>query len=151
VLVVLLSAITWIPGLLLFLLQAYLEGGGWLTSNLRIAVAIVVASWVWILMLSLLALAVSATVKWKPVAAAALVAVFFVLAGLGSTLNAALGTQWGFLLNLALMIETVWAKLFGVPFPSLIPVGAAWASLLTVTALSLLMLSRKLRAYEVVR
>ena len=46
VLVNLLSLITWIPGMLLFLLQAYLVGDGWLIDNFRIAVAIVLASWV---------------------------------------------------------------------------------------------------------
>ena len=151
VLVSLLSAITWVPGLLLFLLQAYLEGTGRLGANLRIAAAIFVASWVWILLLSLLALAVSATVKWKPIAAAALVALFFVAAALGSTLNQALGMQWGHVLNLALMIETVWAALFGVEFPSLVPVSAAWVSLSIAGAAALLLLARKLRAYEVVR
>ena len=39
VLVGLMSAITWVPGLLLFLFQGYLEGAGWLASNLRIAFA----------------------------------------------------------------------------------------------------------------
>ncbi len=151
VLVSLLSAITWVPGLLLFLLQAYLEGGAWLGGHLRIALAIFVSSWLWILFISLLALAVSATVKWKPIAAAALVAVFFVAAALGGALNQALGMQWGHVLNLALMVETVWAALFGVEFPSLVPLGAAWVSLATATVASLLLLSRKLRAYEVVR
>lgn len=151
VLVSLLSAVTWVPGLLLFVLQAYLEGTAWLGANLRIAVALFVASWIWILLLSLLALAVSATVKWKPIAAAALIAVFFVAAALGSALNQALGMQWGHVLNLGFMIETVWAALFGVEFPSSVPLGAACVSLLVAGAGSLLLLARKLRAYEVVR
>src|SRR4051812_7068151 len=37
VLLLLLSAMTWIPGLLCFGLQAYLEGGTWLGDNWRIA------------------------------------------------------------------------------------------------------------------
>src|SRR5881409_849504 len=37
VLVVLLSLITWIPGMLLFLFQSSLEGAGWMTDNVRIA------------------------------------------------------------------------------------------------------------------
>src|SRR5207247_8247133 len=35
VLVVLLSLITWIPGMLLFLFQSSLEGAGWMTDNVR--------------------------------------------------------------------------------------------------------------------
>ena len=81
VLVVLMSLITWIPGLLLFLFQGYLEGAGWLGANLRIGMAIFVGSWIWILVLSLVALALSAWVKWKPVARLTLLIVFFVLAG----------------------------------------------------------------------
>ena len=49
VLLILLSLITWVPGLLLFLFQAYLEGGGWIAANLWIAGAIFVGSLVWIL------------------------------------------------------------------------------------------------------
>ena len=40
VLLILMSAMTWIPGLLLFILEASLEGGSWFTQNLRIAGAI---------------------------------------------------------------------------------------------------------------
>src|SRR6185295_18341523 len=41
VLVLLLSAITWVPGLLLFLFQGSLAGSAWLGANLRIGLAIV--------------------------------------------------------------------------------------------------------------
>ena len=37
VVLILLSAITWAPGLLLFLFQSYLEGFGWFSDNLWIA------------------------------------------------------------------------------------------------------------------
>ena len=40
VLLILLSAITWIPQLLLFCFQAYLDGAGWFVLNLWIASAI---------------------------------------------------------------------------------------------------------------
>ena len=100
VLVLLLSAITWVPLLLLFTLQASLEDG-WLAANGRIGWAIFAGTWAWILVLSLLALAVSAWVKWKPVARIALLVVFFVLAGFGAAINESLDTTWGSLLNLA--------------------------------------------------
>lgn len=151
VLVTLLSAITWVPGLLLFLLEGYLEGTGWMGEHGRIAVAVLLGSWIWILLLSLLALAISATVKWKPVASAALIAVFFVAAALGAALNQALGMKWGSLLNLAMMLETVWSGLFGVESGFGIPMGAACASLLFACAVSLGLLARRVRAYEVVR
>src|SRR6202142_1249228 len=37
VLVFLMSLMTWVPGLLLFLLQGYLEGWDWMTANVRLA------------------------------------------------------------------------------------------------------------------
>src|SRR5215203_4963627 len=49
VLVALLSAIMWVPGLLLFALQAYLEGAGWAAANASIALAIFAGSAAWIL------------------------------------------------------------------------------------------------------
>src|SRR6185503_4410597 len=48
VVMILLSAITWVPQLLLFLFQAYQEGFTWFKDNLWIASAILLASVVWI-------------------------------------------------------------------------------------------------------
>ena len=59
VLLILLSLITWVPILLVFLFQSYLAGWSWFAQNLRIAGAIFVGSWVWILLLALLSLAIS--------------------------------------------------------------------------------------------
>jgi ABC-2 type transport system permease protein len=153
VLVALMSVITWIPGLLLFLFQAYLEGGGWLGDNLRIAAAIFVGSWAWILLVSLVALAISAWMKWKPVARIALVVVFFVLQGFARALNETLDTWWGYLLSLSDAMSRLWLFLFGQEgnerFPQ--PVWAAWLTIALGCALALWLLSRRVRAYEVVR
>ena len=65
VLVFLLSLITWVPGLLLFVIQASLAGWEWTKANLWIAGSIFIGLAVWILLLSLLALALSAWIKWK--------------------------------------------------------------------------------------
>src|SRR5436305_14266003 len=51
VLAILLSAITWVPGMLLLLLQGYLEGAGWLARNWRITFGVLVGSWLWIVYL----------------------------------------------------------------------------------------------------
>ncbi|HEX9943658.1 MAG TPA: hypothetical protein VGG03_16735 [Thermoanaerobaculia bacterium] len=155
VLVGLLSLITWIPGLLLFLFQSYLEGAGWFADNLGIGFAIFVGSWVWILVLSLLALAISAWVKWKPVARVTLLIVFFVFSGFAAALNEALDVRWGWMLSLWVTMQNVWAFLFGQhqqmdPDQSL-PVWAAWLSLSAGSLLCLWLLSRRVRAYEVVR
>ena len=153
VLVVLLSLITWIPGLLLFLFQSYLDGAGWLGQNLRIAAAIFVGSWVWILALSLVALAVSAWVKWKPVARISLLIVFFVFSGFARALNEALDTWWGWMFSLWAAAQNVWYSLFGLEIDSDLgmPTWAAWLTLAAGCSLCLWLLSRRVRAYEVVR
>lgn len=154
VLVILLSAITWLPGLLLFLLESYLDGSGWFSSNLRIAWALLLGSWIWIFVLSLLALAVSAAVKWKPLASAALLLIFFVASAMGTAINFTLGTRWGSLIDISAMVQVVWAGLFGdARFAPLVdvPLAAAWLSVSICCSLCLLLLARKIRAYEVVR
>src|ERR1039458_1846991 len=75
-------------GLLLFLLQAYLEEGWtWMHANSSLAVGLFFGSWVWLLILALMALALSAWVKWKPAAGALMFGVFFVAAGFGVAIN----------------------------------------------------------------
>src|SRR5690349_5839771 len=51
IVIVMLSTITWIPGLILFLLQSYLEGWSWFSENIAIASALFLGSLVWILLL----------------------------------------------------------------------------------------------------
>jgi ABC-2 type transport system permease protein len=154
VLVALMSAVTWIPGLLLFAFQGYLEGSGWLGGNLRIAGALFVGSWAWILVVSLVALAISAWVKWKPVARVSLLIVFFVLAGFARALNEALDTWWGYLLSLTTAMGNLWVSLFGQELDDshfAQPVWSAWLTIIGGCLVSLWLLSRRIRAYEVVR
>lgn len=151
VLLILLSAITWVPGMLLFAFQASLEKG-WLGKNLSIAGAILAGSWVWILLLSLFALAVSAWVKWKPVARITLMGLFFVLMGFGAAIQEALDVWWGTLLSPWHVISSIWYSLFDMGFSDeLPPAGASWAALIAGSLLCLFLLYRRIRAYEVVR
>jgi len=150
VLLALLSALTWVPGLLLFLLKAGLESG-WAGAHLGLSWALFAASWEWILVLSLLTLALSAWVKWKPVARIALLVVFFVLRGFALALNGILNTHWGSLVSLGALNDVVRESLFKGSQPDDLPAWAAWLALTAACFLFLSMLSRKLRAYEVVR
>src|SRR5205807_4443264 len=56
VLAILLSQITWIPGLILFAVQASLAGSDWTWHHLWLAGSIVLSSLIWIAVLSLLAM-----------------------------------------------------------------------------------------------
>lgn len=152
VLVGLVSAITWIPGLLLFLLKAYLAGGRWFVDNLRLGVAIVLSWIICISVMALVALAVSAYVKWRPVAQLGLFFVYIVAAGFGGLVSLLIQTKWGMLFNIAWMFHVAGRGVFGLP-PDVteIPPIAAWLVLLVVCGLCILLLQRKVRAYEVVR
>jgi ABC-2 type transport system permease protein len=164
VLLVLMSLMTWVPGLLLFSLEGYLEGQGWMAQHSRIAAGLFLGAWVWILVLTLLALALSAWVKWKPAAGALMFGLFFVASGFGGAINVVEGTRWGNLLNISNLIGTVWVQLFegdqrisegGAFFRSIrgqeIPLWACWAALLGLCAMCLYMLARKIRGAEVVQ
>src|ERR1043165_5118420 len=111
--IILLSAITWVPGLLLFLLQSSLEGWAWFSENIGIASAIFIGSLVWILLLALLTQAISAWVRWRVASRAALLGVFFIPTAFGAIVNEILGTRWGHIFDLQALIGHVWSGLFG--------------------------------------
>lgn len=167
VLLILLSLITWVPGLLLFLFEAYLEGWSWFAHNVWMMWSIFFGSAIWILVLALLSLAVSAWVKWRVAASAALLALFFVPAAFGGTINNLFQTRLGNLLGLPNLIGNVWADLFGnfsrhaerssnwrVRGGVVLMEPPLWANvcmLLLLSLFCLFLLWRKIKAYEVVR
>ena len=151
VLAILLSAVTWMPLTVLFGFQASLEGFTWLAENLRILFGVFLGAWVWILLMCFLSLAISAWVRWRPVAGAMLFGVFLVLAGFGEAVNQIVNTRKGTLLNLRAVVDSINAWLFQVDSWSQVPVDQAWLSLGVTLALCLLILNRKLKAYEIVR
>jgi ABC-2 type transport system permease protein len=170
----LLSLVTWVPGLLIFLFQASLGGFGWLVSNLWMAGAIVFGFMVWIVLLSLLALAVSSLLKWRVVASGALLALFFVPSAFGEIVNQLFLTRAGHLINMWSSMNSIWAGLFGlferqtgairgtVSNPiydkqffdiALLepPLWASWMLIAAVCAVCVWLLARKVRAYEVIK
>jgi ABC-2 type transport system permease protein len=151
VLVILLSAVTWVPGLLLFVMQSSLEGAHWAWNNLWIAGSLILSSLIWISILSLLAMALSAWVKWRIVAGALLLAVMFFGAGFGQAINAVLRTDSGYFLNLGYLMGTVWQALFRIDNEHAISIPQAWIALLFYCGVCLWLLLRKVRAYEVIR
>lgn len=152
VLIILISAVTWIPGLLLIFMQTNYEGLTWLSANFRIPVAVLLSSWLWIFVISLLALSLSAWVKWRVIAGIGLFIIFFVLAGFGNTINLILDTKWGTLIDLSQIITNIMHYLFmGEGLRGSIPVWSACLSLTLLCALCLRLLNRRLQAYEVVR
>jgi ABC-2 type transport system permease protein len=168
VLFVLLSLITGAPMLLIFIVKSSLAGFGWFADNIHLAVAIVLGSVMWVVLISLVSLASSAWVRWRPAAAGMMFALFFIPTGFGQVANEVMRMGWGTLLNSIVVIGTLWNSLFFMgdpdgyaraatslnPVPRWaepIPAWSAWAVVLCVCGLSLLLLNRKIRAHEVVR
>ena len=150
VLLIVWSAITWIPALLLFLFQSYLAGNGWFTTNLWVARAILLSSLTWSLSWTLLAMAFSAWIKWRTAASAALFAIFVIPTPIAGAINGIFRTDSGFLFNIAALLGETTSRLFrnepGFKFAT----WKAWTALACFALVSLWMISRKLRAYEVV-
>ena len=149
VLVVLLSLITWVPGMLLYFLEGYLQGDGWLLKNVRLLVTVVLGSWLWIAVLSLLALALSAWIKHKSLASGLLAGVVLVGLGLANIIDVVVGTRWAQLLSIKSLTESVWWSLLGAPDSSYVPAGVALVALAGVVLASLGLLWRKVTAFEV--
>jgi len=151
VLALLLSPITWMGGLLIFVLQAYLEGNGWGLDNWRIGLAYVIGHITWIVVISLLSLAISAWVRFKPAARGALFGIIFILAGFAQAINAVTGTSVGDLIHLTRAIVNVVMSIFGGETHGNLPIALNWFTLAATCAISIWMLHRKLRAHEVVK
>ncbi|HEY8460753.1 MAG TPA: hypothetical protein VIM99_10255 [Blastocatellia bacterium] len=150
VLLILLSLITWVPGLSLFLFNSYLEGGGWMVENWWIAKAIFTLSFCWLAILSLLAMAFSALIKWRTAASAALFAIFIIPTPIGFAIEEMFGSNKGHMLNLAMAFSGLSKQLFRLDWvdPLLSP-GESWIVFAAYAAICLLILSRRVRAYEV--
>jgi ABC-2 type transport system permease protein len=170
ILIILISAVTWVPGLILFLLESYLEGWSWFADNVWIASAIFIGSLVWILLLALISQAISAWVKWLVAARAAMLAAFFIPTAFAAIVNEIFQTHWGHIFDLRALIGNVWSGLFGTfarqagegrvyrngrvvesVYFTEPPLWAAWFMLFMICALCFWLLSRKVKAYEVVR
>src|SRR6266403_379839 len=113
IVIILLSTIMWVPGLILFLLQSYLEGWAWFSDNIPIASAIFLGSLVWIVLLALLTQTISAWVKWSLAARAALIGLFLIPSVFATIVNQMIETHWGNIFSPGALIQNVWAGLFG--------------------------------------
>jgi len=174
VIAVVLSLVTWIPGLLIFLFQASLAGTGWFARNYWIAGSIFFASAIWIALLSLIALSVSAVVRWRAVASGAMLGIFFVPGALAEIINNLFLTRNGSLISLWATVNNIWRGLFFLfdrksgtvkgtvsnpiyekQFFDIIllepPLWTAWLMVGVVAAICIWILSRRVRAYEVVK
>ena len=171
VLLILLSWITWVPQLLMFLFQCYLEGFAWLKSNLWIASAIIIAGLVWILLLALLSQTVSALVKWRVVASGVMLGLVIIPSAFAGIVNTLFQTRLANVISLFGLMWNITSGLFGTfdrvsgrvqitDFDDNVvrevllmepPLWVCWAALFIFCAICLAILHWKVKAYEVVR
>jgi len=150
VLVGMLSVVTWIPGLVLFGLQAGLAGGSWFLANWTLGAALVAGFLLWLLVLSLVAMASSAYVKWRVVAAAVSLAFFFILSGVATMIDSVFRVTWGHVIDPAWAVNRVWCAMLAVEPPA---GPGAWSSASALAVMVLLLVAvieRKLRPVEIV-
>jgi len=170
VLLILLSWITWVPQLLMFLFQSYLEGFTWFRDNLWIASAIIISGLVWILLLALLSQTISALVKWRIVASGVMLGLVIIPYAFAGIVNVLFLTRWANIINLPGLMWNITAGLFGTfdrvsgriqvsDFNDNVreillmepPLWCSWAALFIFCAVCLAILHWKVKAYEVVR
>ena len=150
-----LSAVTWVPCLLLFTYQAYSSPVPWAAGHIRVAGGMFLGSLIWIALLSILGLALSSWVKWRVLATGVIFGVILIPAGVGAIVSQVLRTKWGLLLNLPLVIYSLWQRLLGISGQvdelRQLPVAAVSAMLALTCCVGALMLNKRIRAREVVR
>ena len=156
VLALFLSAVTWMPLLLLFGFQSYLSAKPWAGEHLQIASGSLVGSLLWIVLLSLVALAVSSWVRWRIVATGMVFASIFIPGGMGEVFNVVMRTNWGTLVNIPTMMITLWHRLFHVELPRYnrgeeLPTIAMLIALTGICVACTMALNARIRAREVVR
>jgi len=171
VLIILLSWITWVPQLLMFLFQSYLEGFAWFRDNLWLASAIIICGLVWILLLGLLSQTVSALLKWRIVASGAMLGLVFIPSVFAGIVNLIFQTRWANVISLFALMSNITAGLFGTfdrvsgriqisDFDDNVvreivlmepPLWVCWAALFVFCAVCLAILHWKVKAYEVVK
>jgi len=168
---ILLSGITWVPQLLMFFFQSYLEGFAWFKSNLWIASAIFIAGVVWILLLALISQTLSALLKWRIVASGAMLGLVFIPSAFVGIINLIFMTRIGNLFSIVALMTNITQGLFGtfdrvsgrIQFTDFTdgamrevlliepPLWSSWAMLFVICAVCLAILSWKVKAYEVVK
>jgi hypothetical protein len=137
-------------GLFLFCLQSWLAGWSWFAANFRIGVAIVIGAGSGSSTISLLALAASPSRSGRSSRRRF---------SRGDHLRDDRGpgdqqmfrTRIGFVFALPELMHTVWEGLFQVPLNAQLTPLVAWLALFGICFVSIGVLARKLKAFEVVK
>ena len=151
-----LSVVTWIPCLLMFFFQSHMSARPWAADHWHIGVGMLVGSLIWIVVLCFISLSTAAWVKWRIVATGLIFAAMFIPAGMGTVFNAVMRTNWGHVINIPFMMNTLWGRLLQVPRTTFysrldLPTYAIAAALGAICFGCVMALNARIRAREVVR
>jgi ABC-2 type transport system permease protein len=149
-LVGMLSLVTWVPGLLLFGMQASMANDSWLLKNWRLGAGLFAGLAVWILLVSLVALASSAYARLKVVAGGIVLGFFFILSGASVMINGVFRATWGLAFNPSWATRRLWYAMLSVDPPAGPGVPECLSMLAVLMLLLTIVLERKLRPVEVI-
>jgi len=156
VLLIILSFMTWVPGLLLFVFQSYLSGFAWFSDHLFIASGVFLTSAAWLVLLTLGSLTLSAWIKWRLAASGALFAMFTIPLAVTTMISELFRTPWAGLFSPSTLLKFISDALFHYQSSNdfdpwmVLPVWASWAGIAGFVVVLLWLLSRRVQAYEVV-
>ncbi len=145
-----LSIVTWIPGLLLFAMQAGMAEGSWFAANWKLGIGILIGFTLWILLVSLVALASSAFAKVRVVAGGIVLAFFFILSGAATMINGVFRSTWGHAISPTWIMRRIWYTLLSVDPPAGPGLAASMAMVPVFLLLLVFVLERRLRPVEVI-
>ena len=151
VLLVFLTFVTWLPAILLLVVQMMFAGStAFVTSNLFLFPAITVFSAAQVLSSSFAMLALSAVSKSRRFVAMMYAGIIFFTAAMYQALRGITGSQvWAFL-SPEDVLDVVAAGVFRSPGPTAIPVVVAIVIVALIIGASLWILERRVRAVEIV-
>lgn len=145
-----LSPVTWIPGIVLFLTQSSMAGWTWTAENWTLGLGIFAGFALWVIFVSLVAMTSSAYVRWRVVSGGLILGAFFVLAGASEMAGMVLSAEWPMAFNPTRASIQIWRAMLG---DEALPGPNAWQCFFTMAAMAtmlLYVLGRKLRPVEVV-
>ena len=145
-----LSLISWIPGLLLFGMQAGMADNKWLKENAGIGFAILGGFFIWIFIVSLVALAGSAYARLKMVSGGVVLGFFFILSGVATMVDQVFRSDWGQAISPTWATKRIWYSMLRIQAPPGPNVEECILALAIIVILLVLVLKRKLRPVEVV-
>jgi hypothetical protein len=101
-------------------------------------------------LLTLFSMTFSALIKWRLAASAALFAIFIIPAPIAVAVSVILRTTKIHLFNPAVTMVVAGGELFRQDVSGMFPAWQAWAAIISYAVVCVWLLSRKVRAYEVV-